>query len=88
MQCEIKIKSPTYPITPELVIQHDSSDTILSLKGKIKDRIGNAALVESSQKLIYAGHVLEDGKTLSQSSVRRPPDFLNHYSTEHHSDST
>ena len=69
-QCDIKIKSPTYPINNELVIKHDADDTIYSLKSKIKAQLLNETLIESAQKLIYAGHVLEDLKTLSELNVR------------------
>ena len=69
MQCDIRIKSPTYPIQ-DLIIKHDASDTILSLKRKIKAQLLNETLIESAQKLIYAGHVLEDVKTLSELNVR------------------
>lgn len=72
MESDIRIKSPTYPISAELVIKHMSDDTILQLKTKIKDSLGNDQLVEASQKLIYAGHVLEDGKTLAQLNVPSP----------------
>lgn len=69
MQCDIKIKSPTYPIDVELIITQDADESVLLLKGKIRESLGNSALVESTQKLIYGGHVLEDNKTLAQLNV-------------------
>lgn len=71
MECDIRIKSPTYPMSAEFVIKHMADDTILSLKRKIRDGLCNDQLVESAQKLIYAGHVLEDSKTLAQLQVSR-----------------
>lgn len=68
-QCDIRIKSPTYPLERELIIAHSIDDTILALKSKIKKQLLNETLLESAQKLIYAGHVLEDVKTLSELNV-------------------
>lgn len=69
MDCEIRIKSPTYPIGSDLVIKHSPEDTIFNLKTKIKDKLDNDLLNEASQKLIYSGHVLDDGKTLIELNV-------------------
>lgn len=70
MDCDIRIKSPTYPIGSDLVIKHAIDDTILNLKTKIKHKLANELLTEASQKLIYSGHVLDDLKTLSELNVR------------------
>lgn len=72
MECDIRIKSPTYSISTDLIIKHNSDDTVFQLKTKIKHALANDSLIETSQKLIYAGHVLEDDRTLSQLNVCLP----------------
>ncbi|ORY86194.1 hypothetical protein BCR37DRAFT_385675 [Protomyces lactucae-debilis] len=63
-QVEIKIKSPTYPMAADLTLFHSQHDTVHKLKYGIQLALNNANLTPAAQKLIYAGHVLQDEKTL------------------------
>jgi hypothetical protein len=81
---EIRIKSPTYRLDADLTLFHSQHDTIHQLKGGIQLALNNTALTPEAQKLIFAGHVLQDSKTLLELNLTSGSSATFHLVTSAH----